>query len=181
MLRAPADATCAAHPEAPAPTVCERCGAFMCRECSARYVEERCPKCRPRYGRAELDERRLNRVAKHPWLRCDVCGLEGPRFERVEPISLAVVLLVPLLALASVGTLGLLYLAMALSANRKPMCPGCERSDGLEPSLKVDLPRPPGWEELSRAQSQTTRRNVAVVVLTLGALVLSVVALVSLW
>lgn len=176
MVRAPSGATCPEHPDEPAPTVCERCGAFMCRDCSSHYAEERCPRCRPRYGKAELAERRLNRAAKAAFVRCDVCGLEGPRFDRVEPISFGAVVLVALLALASFGVLGVLYL-LTLTGNRKPMCPGCERSDGLEPSLRDALPRPPGWDELTRAQSKMKVRNAAVVVVTLAVLAAGVVLL----
>lgn len=180
MLRAPQDATCAVHPDEPAPTVCERCGIFMCRECSARYAEDRCPKCRPKYAGPELIERRLNRVRKVAWLRCDVCDLEGPRFDRVEPIALRTLFFAPLLAFATFGLLGVLYVLMALDSTQ-PICPGCERSDGLEPSLKEDLPRPPGWDELRRQGRSTKLRNAATLLLTLALVTAATLGAFSAW
>ncbi len=137
----------------------------MCRACSARWCEPRCPACRPRYGAAELDERRMHRVKREPFLRCDVCGLEGPRFDgalpgRVGDLVKAIFNLGPTTALAA------------------PMCPGCERTDGLEPSLATDLPRPAGWDELRAEQSGARWRNALLSALML-ALVLGGVVLVA--
>jgi hypothetical protein len=134
----------------------------MCRECSARWCEDRCPKCRPRYGPAELTERRLNRVKRREWLRCDVCDLEGPRLDLVKPVGWRGVLLIPLAGIATVGVASLVLALLSLNETM-PVCPGCDRSDELEPSLHTDLPKPPGWDEISAVQARVRRRNAIVV------------------
>ena len=145
-------ARCAAHPDDEAHRTCERCGAFMCRACSARWVEERCPKCRPKYGPAELTERRMNRVKKYEFLRCDVCGLESPRLDRVVmPTGARVVM--------SIFTLGVFGLVALLNpVDTEPMCPGCERSDELEPALHP-APKPKGYD--GALAEQRKRRTIA--------------------
>ena len=47
---APADSRCALHLTALAATICGRCGAFMCGDCSKNNQESMCPKCRPANG-----------------------------------------------------------------------------------------------------------------------------------
>lgn len=166
-------ARCAEHPDDEAHRTCERCGAFMCRVCSARWVEERCPKCRPKYGPAELTERRMNRVKRYEYLRCDVCGLESPRLDRVLVPTVGRVLM-------SVFTLGVFGLVALLSpVDTEPMCPGCERSDELEPALNP-VPRPKGYDQaFAEQQKRRTRAFVLGVIPPLLGLMLLVMVLLT--
>lgn len=165
---------CRLHPDTEAKRACERCGGFMCRECSARWVEARCPSCRPKYGPAELTERRLTRIRKLDVLRCDVCGLESPTLLRTPPLSWGRAVLFPPVLLASF----VVPFARALvDVEPAPMCPGCERSDELEPCLH-DAAFPRGFDELWREQDRVldrNRRRIATVFVPL--LVLAVIAL----
>lgn len=157
-------AQCAVHADAEAHRTCERCGAFMCRECSARWVEERCPTCRPPYGPSELRERRLGHIRRVQWLRCDVCGLEGPRLDRPVALSVLTFVMTYLGSMLSVGVIGF-AVGLAAIAESEPICAGCERVDELEPSLKTDLPRPRGWDEFT---AQFRRQRLRNAVLLLG-------------
>ncbi|MBL8910494.1 MAG: hypothetical protein JNM17_07295 [Archangium sp.] len=123
----------------------------MCRECSARWVEDRCAKCRPNYGPSEFTERRMNKVKRCEFLRCDVCGLESPRLDRVLMPTWKTVLL----SIFTLGTLGVL--ALLSPVDTEPMCPGCERSDELEPALNP-APKPRGFDEqLAEQRKRRTR------------------------
>lgn len=104
----------------------------------------------------------MNRVKRREWLRCDVCELEGPRLDLVKPVGWRVALLIPVAAITSMGVAGLVIALMAVNETM-PVCPGCERPDELEPSLQVDLPKPPGWDEIFAVQARVRRRNAIVV------------------
>lgn len=141
----------------------------MCRECSARWVEERCPKCRPKFGPAELNERRMNRVKKYEFLRCDVCGLESPRLDRVVMPTAGKIFI----GIFSLGVFGLL--ALLSPVETEPMCPGCERTDELEPALRP-VSKPKGFDEA--VAEQRKRRSGALVLALIGPiLALSLTAL----
>lgn len=126
----------------------------------------------------------MNRVAREPFLRCDACGLESPRLDRVAAVDAVPVLVAPLLMFVAWGVsellweavslvvlllFGLLGLAIALSGSgpTQAMCPGCERVDALEPSLEREPPRPPGWEALEQSQARQRWKNRAFVLLPL--------------
>lgn len=47
---APPQSRCAVHPDVAAATICTRCGAFMCGECSRNNQEATCPTCRAHHG-----------------------------------------------------------------------------------------------------------------------------------
>ena len=53
MLSAPPGAQCAIHPANPATGVCERCGNFMCADCTPNG-EPRCPTCREKDATPEF-------------------------------------------------------------------------------------------------------------------------------
>lgn len=158
MNAAPLGARCRRHENDDAESICTRCGGFMCHECSNRGCDERCPDCRPRYGKAELDERRLNRVQRSPMVRCGACGFEGPRFDSVEPTSWKMFLAVLLLGACTLG-FGALIVVLSVIGQRKPVCTGCGRGDALEPSKAIDLPRPANWDVLVAARRRTVRGN----------------------
>ena len=155
---APPQACCAVHADETARTVCQRCGSFMCLDCSNRGTELRCAKCRPRYGPAELEERRLHAVTRAAFVRCAVCDLESPRFDRAVPLSRSA--LVPvLLGSTAAGLLGIFFLVSAVRRTQ-PACVGCERADGLEPLLDRVAPMPAGWNEMRAANRRVVLRNV---------------------
>lgn len=59
---APPNSRCAAHPNAAAPTICARCGAFMCGGCSRDNRESSCPTCLAKYG---FDVQKLARAYRN--------------------------------------------------------------------------------------------------------------------
>lgn len=142
----------------------------MCRECSNRGCEDRCPDCRPRYGRAELEERRLNRVSRSAFVRCDACGFEGPRFDEEVPTPPLMLLGILLMGACTFGVGGLVMVLMA-AGQRRPVCAACGRSDELEPSKAVKLPLPANWTELQAKRRHVRSTNLANVVLTLLSMV----------
>ena len=164
---------CPRHPDAEAHRACERCGTFMCRACSHRWSERRCPDCRPRYALPELEERRLAEVKRVPFVRCGACSYEGPALLRGEPASLTSVAGLTLLSGMTCG-LAIPLSLVVTQLGGTPHCVKCGRADELEPSLLDGLPAPP---ELAAMQWRDRRARLvsavltAMVVLVLGALV----------
>ena len=145
----------------------------MCHECSNRGCDDRCTDCRPRYGKSELDERRLNRVQRSPMVRCEACGFEGPRFDSVAPATAKLMLAVVLLGACSLG-IGGLIVAISAVAGGPAICTACGRADELEPSRATNLAFPANWNALVAVRRQMIRNNLlklALTVLGMGGLV----------
>jgi B-box zinc finger len=102
-MNAPASATCAAHPDAPASWICRRCGTFMCTACERRVRPEAVPMCP---GCWALRERAVAGFTEQPRATLQNVGL-----------ALGVVSLLPGLFLVQVPSLIVCVLGLVRAKN----------------------------------------------------------------
>lgn len=133
-------------------TTCKRCGGFMCAGCTLHGTEDRCLTCRPKRTREEKDERRANALRRSQWMRCEACGYEGPRFDKVGPPEAGDLLPLVVLPLMFCVVGLVLSVVSAVRGFSKITCPQCDTRHALWPAPKTSDALPDVWVQAEQAQ-----------------------------